>query len=282
MLMQPDKSIPLSLITLVGFNLIPIYGVFAWGWQSFDLIFLYWMENIVIGVFTLGRMAIRPYGHPVDLAFPLFFAPFFALHYGGFSWGHGTFIVSLFGPDHLNSFDLLPTAFEIMTAQNMVIALLALTSIQLMDWARDIKNRGLGADNIKDLMTKPYRRIVVLHLTIIGAGFTLGALDEPVVGLFLLVILKTASDVWHWRKDAEAEAETFALTPTQLAEMRTLYPRPVVTVNDDEREFASFAALKASKEFRLAQALMRMVGASEDLNAVRTYLDMKIGEEKAG
>ena len=87
MLMQPDKTIPLSLITLVGFNLIPISGVFAWGWQSFDLIFLYWMENIVIGVFTLGRMVIRPYGHPVELAFPLFFAPFFALALWRFQLG---------------------------------------------------------------------------------------------------------------------------------------------------------------------------------------------------
>jgi len=278
---QPVSRIPLSLITLVTFNLVPLYGVFAWGWQSFDLIILYWMENVVIGVFTLGRMVIRPYSHPIELAFPLFFAPFFAAHYGGFTWGHGTFIISLFAPDHLNSFDLLPSVLEIMSAQNMIYALLALTLIQLMDWGRDIGNRGLGADNLKDLMTKPYRRVVVLHLTIIGAGFTLGALDEPVIGLLLLIIFKTASDVWHWHKDAEQETMAITFTPAHLAEMQALYPRPVVTVNDEEREFASFAELEASKEFRFAQALMRIVGANEDLHAVRTYLDMKIEEERA-
>ena len=101
------------------------------------------------------------------------------------------------------------------------------------------------------------------------------------VGLFLLVILKTASDVWHWRKDAAAEADHFTFTPDHLAEMHALYPRPVVTVNEEEREFASFAELKASNEFRLAQALMRIIGASEDLKAVRAYLDMKIQEENA-
>ena len=33
---QPGSRIPLSMITLVTFNLVPLYGVFAWGWQSSD------------------------------------------------------------------------------------------------------------------------------------------------------------------------------------------------------------------------------------------------------
>jgi len=42
------------------------------------------MENVVIGAFTVLRMVARPYAHAIDLAFPPFFVPFFALHYGGF------------------------------------------------------------------------------------------------------------------------------------------------------------------------------------------------------
>ena len=68
-----------ELLLLVGLNLLPAAGVLFWGWRSFDLIFLYWMENLVIGAFTLLRMVVRPYRHVIDWVFPVFLAPFFAM-----------------------------------------------------------------------------------------------------------------------------------------------------------------------------------------------------------
>jgi hypothetical protein len=67
-----DPRVGLAL--LIGLNLVPLFGVLNWGWQTFDLIFLYWMENVIIGLFALARMVIRPYGHGLELAFPLFLA----------------------------------------------------------------------------------------------------------------------------------------------------------------------------------------------------------------
>lgn len=277
-----NRASPLALAALVVFNLVPLIGVFAWGWQSFDLIFLYWMENVVIGVFTVLRMLVRPYGHALELVFPLFLAPFFALHYGGFCWGHGTFVVSLFAPDNLQHSTLAATVLQVLSTDIMLYALASLALIQVMDWARDIRHRGLGADGVKDLMVNPYRRIIVLHVTILGAGFALAALDEPTTGLLLLVLVKSAADVWHWRKDnaAELAAESFSFTPAQLEEMREKYPSPQVTVNGEVRTFDSFAALKRSKEFRMAQALLRLVGAAGELKALTAYMDMKIAEEQ--
>ena len=271
-----------SLSALVLLNLVPLYGVLSWGWQSFDLIFLYWMENLVIGAFTLARMLVRPYSHPLELAYPLFLAPFFAAHYGMFTWGHGTFVVSLFGPSELDSGSLLTTTLELASSATMMSALLALTLLQVMDWIRDISKRGLGADNIRELMVRPYRRIVVLHITILGAGFALGALDEPVVGLMVLVAVKTIADVWHWRRDSRREqaVKNFEFTPERLAQMQDKFPRPVVTVNGKDEEYATFAELKSSGHFRLAQAVMRFVGAGEELRAMNTYLEMKIAEEE--
>ena len=275
------KLYPVSLAALIVLNLVPVYGVVNWGWQSFDLIFLYWMENVVIGEFALARMLVRPYDHPLELVFPLLLAPFFAFHYGAFCWGHGTFVVSLFGPESLNSFELLTTVQDVLASQTMLFALVALTSIQAIDWARDVSRRGLGADNVKDLMVKPYRRIVVLHITILGAGFALSAMNEPMIGLVVLVLVKTISDAWHWRRDSEREeqAEAFVFSPRHLEEMQEKFPRPVVTVNGVEREFSSFAELKRSSEFRMAQAVMRMIGAGEELKAMTTYLDLKVIEE---
>ena len=273
-----------TLIALVGLNLVPLAGVLLWGWKSFDLIFLYWMENVVIGVLTLGRMIVRPYSHPIDLIFPLFIAPFFVVHFGAFCWGHGSFIVSLFGPESLGTAGLQDAALTTIRESGLLPAVLSLAAIQVLDWIRDVRTRGLGADNIKVLMIKPYRRIVVLHLTILGAGFALGALDEPTVGLMLLVLVKSASDVWHWRQDAAAKnaEDEFTFSEKHLSEMRSKFPHPVVTVNGKERSFDSFAEMRRSREVRMAQSLMRLIGAAEELKAMNAYFDLRIAEEERG
>jgi hypothetical protein len=39
-----------SAIVLVLVNLLPLGGVLALDWQVFDVLLLYWSENVVIGV----------------------------------------------------------------------------------------------------------------------------------------------------------------------------------------------------------------------------------------
>ena len=277
-----QSSLPFAL--LIVLNLVPVVGVLHWGWQSFDLIFLYWLENLVIGFFTLARMLVRPYGHGLELIFPLFIAPFFALHYGGFCWGHGTFVVSMFGPEALDGFNLLPTTLSVLSSPVMLFALTALAFIQLLDWLRDVRQRGFGADSVVSLMVRPYRRIVVLHLTILAAGFALAALDEPLLGLVILIGVKTASDVWHWRKDdaldemlGDSAAE---FSEEEFAKIAAEYPRPMVTVNGEEKHFASFAEMKDSKEFRMAMALMRIIGGGKQLKLINAYMESRIEEER--
>ena len=284
--MNTDKQLPLGLLLLIALNLVPLAGVLAWGWKSFDLIFLYWMENLIIGAFTVLRMLIRPYGHALELVFPLFLVPFFCVHYGMFCMGHGVFVVSLFGQTATGQDGLLTATLTVLASPYMLAAIAALTLIQVADWIRDVRLRGLGADGVKDLMVAPYRRIFVLHITIIAGGFALTALDEPVAGLIILVAVKTASDFWHWKRDNQLERESdlspaALLTPERLEELAEKYPEPTVTVNGQERRFASFAEMKKSKEFRMAQSIMRLIGAGKELKVLTTYLDMKIAEEQA-
>ena len=284
--MIKDKQLPVGLILLIALNGVPLVGVLAWGWKSFDLIFLYWMENVIIGAFTVLRMLIRPYGHALELAFPFFLAPFFCVHYGMFCMGHGMFVVSLFGQG-MDDAGLLTATLSVLSSPYMLAAVAALTLIQVADWIRDVRLKGLGADGVKDLMTAPYRRIFVLHITIIAGGFALAALQEPVAGLIILVAVKTASDVWHWQRDNAAERQheltpEALLTPERLKAMAEKYPEPTVTVNGQERRFSSFAEMRRSKEFRMAQSIMRLVGAGRELKIMNAYLDRRIREESGG
>jgi hypothetical protein len=277
---------PLSsrdLLVIVALNLLPIAGVLLWDWRSFDLIFLYWMENLIIGGFCALRMIARPYRHPIDLVFPLFLVPFFVLHYGAFCWGHGQFVVSMFADDaggaHLELFDAVTAALQ---QTPMLMAVLALVLLQAIDWIRDSHQHGLGADGVKELMVAPYRRIVVLHLTIIFGGFIIMALGEPTTGLLMLIAIKTASDFWHWRLDATRghDEEPLELSQEQLQEMQQLYAEPKVTVNGKDRHFDSFAALKKSREFRMMQSIMRLMGARDQLRVINSFMDSKIAEER--
>jgi hypothetical protein len=271
-----------TIALIIALNLLPMAGVLLWDWRAFDLIFLYWMENLVIGAFSALRMLARPYQHPIDLVFPLFLAPFFVFHYGAFCWGHGTFVMSMFAPSDATHEELFTAVLQALENTSMLMAVLALVALQMIDWLRDSYRHGFGSDGVKDLMVAPYRRIVVLHITIIFGGFALMALDEPTVGLLLLIALKTASDIYHWGLDnADTEQDQpFELSDEQLQEMRDTYSEPKVTVNGEERFFESFAAMRDSKEFRMMQSVLRLMGARKEMKIIDTYLDMKISEER--
>lgn len=271
-----------SLAAIAGLNAVPLYGVLALGWQSFDLILLYWIENVIIGCFSVMRFVVRPYRHPLDLVMPLLLAPFFTLHYGMFCSAHGSFVVGLFGDPALRSLSLAEVVLDALQTPFMRWCVGALLVLQLLDWLDDVRVYGLGAEGVKPLMVAPYRRIVVLHLTILLSGFALGALDEPTVGLVILIALKIGFDVHHWRRQAAEgpPAGEHLLSPEDHEELAALYPKPVVTVNDEEFEYESFAAMRDSKHYRLMGSIMRLMGAGAAIGRIDAYMAHRIREER--
>ena len=275
-----------AIAVLIALNALPVFGVLNWGWQSFDLIFLYWLENLIIGLFMLFRMLLRPYRHPIDYLLPLFFAPFFTIHYGMFCLVHGGFVFSLFAPENTASsgfFGVLGQIWPTLQSNHLLWAAACLLLLQAFDWIRDLRQHGLGFGGVKDLMVAPYRRIVVLHIGILVSGFALTALHEPIVGLVALVLVKTAFDVYHWRKDARREAgnprDVPELTPDKLRQMHEQFAEPEIEVNGKKLRFDSFQALKNSSQFRTLTSIMRMFGRSQEYKLIETFLDMKIAEE---
>jgi hypothetical protein len=179
----------------------------------------------------------------------------------------------------MNGFDLLPAVVTMLSSELMLVALVALGVIQALDWAKDVRRQGFGGDSAMVLMVHPYRRIVVLHVTILAAGFALAALNEPSMGLVILVLVKTGSDIWHWRK-ADGPVMPAELAPERLAELEAQFPEPVLTVNGVEKKFASFTEMANSKEFRMAQAVLKMVGVQSHMKSFVTYMNIKVEEER--
>ena len=50
------KGLDVSGMMLIVANLVPLVGVFVWDWSIFNVVILYWTENVIIGVINILKM----------------------------------------------------------------------------------------------------------------------------------------------------------------------------------------------------------------------------------
>ncbi len=203
----------LPLLFLIGANLLPLAGVFFWGWDAFVLLILYWLETAIIGFWTALRIIINPStidvnGRPMNqmgLGGRIGLALFIAVHAGIFMAVHLVFLWGLFSGDWSGRIHgigdfvrelIIGTDLWIPLALLFVVrGWLVLSPPVRRRWSVAGEDEGgviAGGDNfIVDL----YLRIFVMQATIIiGAWFALMA-GSSTAALALLVVLKTAAEV---------------------------------------------------------------------------------------
>ena len=229
-----------AVVALVVVNLIPLAGVLLLGWRLSDLMLLYWLENGIIGGFTVLKIltsraaaeATRS-GHGATLAAlphrigAIGTALFFTVHYGIFWTVHGVF-VRLFFTSPAGPFaggwpgpvpGLSGGPFGGMlgvgepfgpavaaAGSGFTVALLSLVVSHGLSYVVNYLGRGEDRSlSPPELMQQPYGRVVVLHVTILGGGFFAMFLGQPLLSLVLLVALKTGVDLQaHLREHGRA------------------------------------------------------------------------------
>ncbi len=188
-----------SVMVLVVANVLPLVGVLFFGWEVFPLMLLFWLENLVVGAFNVLKMLTVGTSAAQHLA-KILFVPFFCVHYGMFTMVHGVFVFALFGKaDSHPRPGLFPGAdfvWNQIVTQHLVWAGLALVLSHGFSFVWNYLRGGeYRATTLDKLMAQPYRRVVVLHIAILGGGFLILALGSPTAALALLVLLKIAIDV---------------------------------------------------------------------------------------
>jgi len=203
-----------SKVLLIAANLVPLYGVLLLDWDAFAVVFLYWLENVTVGVFAALRMAFCLRPEPFKWLQKALMIPFFMMHYGGFAAGHGFFVFVLFGafgeggggvPDDL-SVGLL---WSIVRARSLFLPAAILAGSHAFSFVSNylIKGECRRTFLIQE-MARPYRRVVILHIAIIGGGFLIQMLGAPALMLALLVLLKTGMDLYtHSRVHRRAQSQ---------------------------------------------------------------------------
>ncbi len=192
----------LTVVFLVAVNLIPLFGVFFLDWSLFSIMVLYWIENGIIGVFNLAKIAysagpvipgtvsdLLPSPNPVALFGRVFTMFFFTIHYGLFWIVHGVFVFALFGGSGLASSGSGWSGWLTFAVFGLLLSHGVSFVVNFLG-----KQEYLGVSP-QQQMGQPYARVVVLHVTILAGGFLVAILGTPVAALVLLISLKTAIDV---------------------------------------------------------------------------------------
>ena len=203
----------LPLLALIVANTIPLLGVIFLKWDIFYIVFFYWAENLAVGFYNVLKMVFVKVKHPGENFAKLFMIPFFMVHYGGFTAGHGFFIFHFFGDNHvihtMNHRETWPCFFVFL---QMLINLLkdvfssvspavrlAIISLFISHGISFVYNYFLKGEyaktNLGALMGQPYVRIFVLHITVLFGGILLQVTGSPAAFIIILIVLKTGIDI---------------------------------------------------------------------------------------
>ena len=186
-----------SALMLIGANMVPLYGVLAGGWSILDVMLLFWLENVMIGVMNVVRMGSVLVLRRALSVLPLI--PFFIVHYGMFAMGHGFFVLMMFGPDHVGDRGMMEIEELLDVAlfsTGLAIPALILFCSHVFSLILNFFIRGEYKHVVPDhLMFEPYGRVVVLHITVIIGGMAVMQTGAGLWALILLVALKSGIDL---------------------------------------------------------------------------------------
>jgi hypothetical protein len=208
---------------LIAVNLVNILMAIIFKWNIYDVMVVYWFQSVSIGIFTFYRLYSYPLeqigkemsdGKPLeanDLAVTnpkvakIFIAVFFAMHYGLF---HLVYIIFIVGFAYSEGFplDLIGGLVgALLFFANHLYSYLFYKdedeNITEIEMGNTQRSAGLS---IADIFSKPYTRIIPIHLTIMAGAVISHLITEgPFQNIFILLIfmgLKTFMDIIAHKK----------------------------------------------------------------------------------
>ncbi len=219
-----------SLAILILVNLLPVAGVLLWGWSVFEIVALYWFENVIIGAFNILKMLTAmgefPTQEQINKArsrsdnpnmpgylrkpvatgglrhgIKLFLIPFFTVHYGMFCLVHGLFVGTLLGGKgggiamSGGPFEGVGRMMGVIFGNGGKWFVLGIIGSHFFSYLVNFICKGeFRRVAAPTLMMAPYGRIVVLHVAIILGAFVITSLGSPVFLLLLLIAGKIMLD----------------------------------------------------------------------------------------
>ena len=228
-LQSSNRALLVSTSYLIIINLIFVPIIFYQQLNPFMMIFLYWMESIIIGFFNIFKMILagmfdqdRNF-YLAGLLGAIGLTLFFIIHFGGFNAGHFVFLLvfsminsgaenelQLAWDNFLHAFSPLGIASSKQLLFSPFFAVLLLFSSHLLSFIINfLKPAKFYKQQVTELMFIPYKRVIVMHITIIASAFALVYyMDLGLVFIVILSVLKTSVDVFsHIKEHSKQEKQ---------------------------------------------------------------------------
>jgi hypothetical protein len=198
------KRDPTSISLFIS-NILAIVMGIVFGWSLFEVMWIYWVQSVIIGFFNFLRMFLfsiksimgknsENVNNIATFIMGVFLSFFFVVHYGGFHTGYFIFL-SLFSSGEMGN-SVVVNLSQFLPSFFLISAVFFVNHLfSFIYFYNKNKSSLVTFDSLANMMGKPYMRIIPLHLTIIFGGMFLviGIMNEFVLVFFL--ILKTFVDL---------------------------------------------------------------------------------------
>ena len=210
-----------SVLALVASNLLPLLGVFFFQWDVFSILILYWLESAVVGFYTVLKLPkasavstpeeineLRGYRINAKSAAASLkegtLTRFFIQQYGVFMGGHALFL-GVFMFALISSKIYIPPQFGSTVIISILGSAAALFTSHGVSYAVNFvgKQEFLSISPAGQLM-QPYKRIGVMHLTIVLGGMFAFLFHSTTAFLAVLILSKIALDILYHLKERGA------------------------------------------------------------------------------
>jgi hypothetical protein len=222
---QKIGSYPSAWVLILS-NLFPVFGLIFLDFDILSVILIYWAESGIVGFYGILKMVfikqptslisshytkLKVVGVPVKTqssilaVSKLFMIPFFMVHFGGFMMGHLIFILVFFAPETSGffwPFSMLGVAFSYFKTIWIGVLLLFVSHGYsfYVNYLRSGEYNRLG---IQTAMFQPYKRIIIMHVTLIFGGFLFIFSGQLIAILVLFVFLKIIVDLGSHLRERE-------------------------------------------------------------------------------
>lgn len=163
------------------------------------VIFSYFLETIIIGIFNILKMASAAKANNVSDGYnKLGTILFFIVHYGGFVAIQSLFafsFVTITGVERIEPFELITNYTHVIKQENMWLLLVTIGVTQFYQFLMVfIKEERFLEISPMDIMFAPYLRIFIQQFVVILAGFFL-FFEQESIAVYILLIVRTAIDI---------------------------------------------------------------------------------------